>query len=766
MYVLTIISTILTLLLNFTNIEMVTAATTNYWTQSTYKDFGKGDANNVAVCSDGTIKLTQKIEYVKGINASYVWCMTTDKAGNVYAGTGNPGYVYQITDRKMAVIIFEAPEGVQIQSITTDNHGNIYAGTSPKGSIYKITPEMKARLFCRLPESYIWDMEVDCNGQLYAATGDQGRIYRISYNGDAEVILDSKATHILDLVIDKNNSLYACTEPFGLIYKIKGKNVSVVYDADEDEVHCLTLDSNGILYAGACYSVKSLPPQIQRGGGRAGAQQRMPPQDLSAAFQGEGLADFGLVDSENKDMDAQIPDNAKNHKQMPDFGLLFNLDAFPRKPNCIYRISQNKGVEKVMELDRSFIFSLLSDKENNIYAGTSDKTSIYKIGADHKHPKIKVQEEITSLFNLEHAQILSLTNDGGKEFYAGTGNNGAVFKVSNEHFTSGTYVSAVHDAKVKSKWGRISWDSRIYIGTKIDLFTRTGNNENPDTTWNPWRITTLTPEDINSGIIESPKARFIQYKAELSTIEKNRSPILGHITISYLQDNQPHAIKSVEVRNIDNAMPDDRTRSKIEAKIEPARTAIFKENEKKRGLKKIITWNVENPDNDHLLFNIYAKKTKECFWRIIASNIQDQTSYTWDIDDVENEEYHVKIIASDILSNQPENEMQSAMVSQRFPVDNKGPVIKITDTKECIKGNFTVTGTVSDDISNIWEMRYSIDSKNWFPIFPTDELFDYKNEDFQFTMPKLPVMGRPIITITAVDSEGNRGTQTVQSGPK
>ena len=763
MYALTIISTILTsLLLNFANTGIATASTTKYWTQSTYEEFTKGDANNVAICSNGTIELTPKTEDIEGISASYIWCMTTDKKGNVFAGTGNPGYVYQISDKKKAVIMFEAPEGFQIQSIAADNHGNIYAGTSPKGFIYKITREMKAKLFCSLPELYIWDMAIDYKGQLYAATGNQGRIYKISPDGKAEVILESKATHILDLEIDKSNAIYACTEPFGLIYKIKGKDISVVYDADEDEVHCLTLDSNGILYAGACYSVKSIPPQLFGRTGRAESLQRKPPQDLSAAFQGGGLADFGLVvDDKNKDMGAPNQDDIKDSKQIPDFGLLFNLDAFPRKPNCIYRISQNKGVEKVMELDRSFVFSLLSDKENNIYAGTSDNASIYKIVADHKQPKVKVQEEITSLFNSKYAQILSLTNVNDKVFYVGTGNNGTIFKVSNEHVSSGEYVSTVHDAKVKSKWGRISWDPEISSGTKIELFTRAGNNKSPDATWTPWKKTKLSPEDINSEIIESPKARFLQYKAELSTIDKGTSPALGNITISYLQDNQPHSIKNVEINNL---TPAAKTEQKKQTKTKPARTNTPKDNARKKGLKKIIAWKLENPDNDHLLFNVYAKKTKERFWRIIASNLQDQGSYTWDIDNVDNEEYHVKIIASDILSNQPENEMQSEIISQRFPVDNKGPVIKITDTQGCVNGNFTVNGTVSDDISNISEMRYSIDSENWFPIFPTDQLFDYKKEDFQFTMPKLPVMISPTITITALDTEGNRGTQQVHTG--
>ena len=766
MHALTIISTLLTcILFNFTNTGIVIASTTSYWTQSTYEELAKGDANNVAVCSNGTIELSPETKNIEGINASYIWCMTTDKAGKVFAGTGNPGYVYQISDKKKAVIIFEAPEGVQIQSIVTDNHGNVYAGTSPNGLIYKITREMNAKLFCRLPELYVWDMAIDYKGRLYAATGNQGRIYKISPDGEAEVILDSKATHILDLEIDKNNTIYACTEPFGLIYKINGKEISVVYDADEDEVHCLTLDSNGILYAGACYSVKSIPPQLFGMMGMTGHQQRKPPKDLSEAFQGGGLADFGLVDDyNNDDMDTPNPDDIKDNKSMPDFGLLFNLNGLPMKPNCIYRISQNKGIEKVMELEHSFVFSLIPDEENNIYAGTSNNASIYKIGSNHKHSKVKVQEDITTLFDSKHAQILSLTKVNGKGFYVGTGNNGTVYKVSNDHIAKGEYISTVHDAKVKSKWGRISWNPEISSGTKIELFTRTGNNEKPDAAWNSWKKTKLSPEDINNEIIESPNARFIQYKAVLSTIDKCTSPALGNITISYLQDNQSHSIKSVEIDNLNNVKSGVKTKQKKHAKTKSARTSTPKDNKRKKGFKKIITWELANPDNDHLLFNLYAKKTKERFWRIIASNLQDQRSYTWNIDNVDNEEYHVKIIASDILSNQPEDEMQAEIISQRFPVDNKGPEIKITDTICCVNGNFTVNGTVSDDISNISEMRYSIDSKNWFPIFPTDQLFDYKKEDFQFTMPKLPVIGNPMITISARDAEGNRSTQEVHTG--
>ncbi|MGR3220779.1 MAG: two-component regulator propeller domain-containing protein, partial [Candidatus Anammoxibacter sp.] len=152
---------------NLVDCGNASGATTKFRTQSTYKDVSGGDLNNVALYHNGNIVLAPKTEDISGINASYVWCMSKDRYGNIFAGTGNPGIVYKITEKKKAVEILRLPEGMHVQSMVIDDNGNIYVGTSPKGIIYEINNEMETKVFRDLPETYIWDLIVDSEGNLY-----------------------------------------------------------------------------------------------------------------------------------------------------------------------------------------------------------------------------------------------------------------------------------------------------------------------------------------------------------------------------------------------------------------------------------------------------------------------------------------------------------------------------------------------------------------------------------------------------------------------
>ena len=109
---------------------------------------------------------------------------------------------------------------------------------------------------------YIVALALDSKGNLYAATGDKCKVYRISPDGKSEVVLDSSERHALSLAVDKDDNLYVGTGISGIIYKIPfggaaGASIpihrekpTVIYDAAEDSVTSLAVDSKGVLYAG------------------------------------------------------------------------------------------------------------------------------------------------------------------------------------------------------------------------------------------------------------------------------------------------------------------------------------------------------------------------------------------------------------------------------------------------------------------------------------------------------------------------------------
>ena len=64
-----------------------------------------------------------------------------------------------------------------------------------------------------------------------------------------------------------------------------------------------------------------------------------------------------------------------------------------------------------------------------------------------------------------------------------------------------------------SDWGTLSWRASVPAGSRVDVFTRSGNTATPDDTWSDWAGRMQHPEGDE---ITSPNARYLQWKAVLA----------------------------------------------------------------------------------------------------------------------------------------------------------------------------------------------------------------------------------------------------------
>ncbi len=742
------------------------AASTKFWKQTEQTNFIKGKVNNAAIYSDGKIKLSYKREDINGIDASYVWSVTGGNKGDIYAGTGDPGIVYKITGNN-AVEIFRQPGELHIQSLATDLKGNVYAGTSPKGIIYKIDNNLKSSVFCRLPELYIWDLAIDNKGALFAATGPNGKIYRISETGNADILLDSEAAHILDIEIDKDNFVYACTEPFGLIYKIspQGKP-AILYDVKEEEAHCLALGKDGIVYAGTADGGKlQMPPSPEQ---MLKAMKGGPPrnQNRPAQTQNYQWPSFGLVDKQTGVKPANKTINQKIEGLMSKMGAHFAGGNSPATSNSIYRILPDGTAGKILNIEHAFVFSIIADNTNNVFAGTGNNASIYWLNQPEKPLEARINPRAGNavLFNVTSSQVFSMFMMDNGQFFVGTGNPGEVFKVSNGFSANGVYESAVYDTFGISKWGRISYNAELQDGTTIQFFTRTGNSKIPDNTWNDW--TSAIEEDVSanglSKIIKSAPARFIQYQAILSTTNPERSPILDNVCIAYLPKNQPPSIEKIEI-TCDHETTAEASETGQPQKYPNDEATLFprpKEPQTKVCLVKTITWKANDPDNDNLLYDIFFRRNDQEGWRTLAEKICNEHSFQWNTANAAHGKYIIKITANDSLSNPKDLAMQTDNVSNEFIIDYAAPTIIIDKIEQTANDSYNIKGSTIDDISNIAFIQYAIDANDAVPVFPLDGIFDYTTEDFEFELTNLP-KGMHFISIKADDAEGNSKVEEI-----
>ena len=118
----------------------------------------------------------------------------------------------------------------------------------------------------------------------------------------------------------------------------------------------------------------------------------------------------------------------------------------------------------------------------------------------------KTDDDFTDLLKAGASQVTAFAKAPGGGLYASGSNLGKIFVLGPGPQTEGTYESDVFDAKIFSRWGRAE-----FRGTgNVELFARSGNVDNPDRNWSPWKKV-----DRSNGETGIPPARFVQWKAVL-----------------------------------------------------------------------------------------------------------------------------------------------------------------------------------------------------------------------------------------------------------
>ncbi len=678
----------------------VEAVNTMFWETRSQRDFSRGEADGVSITSEGEVVLSPKLTPVLNTEDKelFVWALAMDADENLYAATGNNGRIFKISKEGTPSLFFDSPE-VSILSLALDAQGHIYAGSSPDGVIYKIDPQGTYRTFFNTGETYVWALVVDTSGNIFAATGDKGRIYKIFPEGKSRILFDSGQPHITALISDGQGGFYAGSEGDGIIYRVspEGK-VSVLYDAEENEIHTLVLDRQGNLYAAALASRTTTPV----------SRDKKPPEE-------------------------------KDTKEKRSI-----------KTSSIYKITPEGAITKIWSSPSSFVYSMILDKNNRLLVGTDDRSTVYEVSSDG---------EFTTLFRTDKTQVLSLLQGTNQDIYLGTGDTAMVYKIDLHTRGVGTLLSPTYDAQIISKWGKLSWK-----GTPqgIKFMTRTGNTEKPDSTWSPW---SGEYTDKDGTHITSPPARFIQWKAILEPTPGMDSPVLKEVTISYLPKNLSPRISRLTVISFREEPPTppppvkeikkpDEKDEKSEEKTPPPPSPI-RRVKVERG-KKLITWVAEDPNNDTLAYELYFKGEEEKNWKLLEEDIREN-SYLLETESLPDGWYQIKVKASDAPSNPIDKALTTEKVSEPFLIDNTPPVVKSISThRDETTGDLLVSVQAADNASLLKNAQYSLDAGEWKTVFPKDEIFDSKEEEFETSLKNLSP-GEHTLVFKVTDTSGNVG---------
>ena len=184
----------------------------------------------------------------------------------------------------------------------------------------------------------------------------------------------------------------------------------------------------------------------------------------------------------------------------------------------IYRIAPDGSPSRVWNSREDMVYALAFDQRGRLLAGTGNRGHVFAITGD---------DEFTDLLKASATQVTAFANAPQGGLYASTSNLGKVFLLSATPESEGSYESDVFDAHNFSRWGRAEFRG----SGNVELFARSGNVDNPDRNWSPWKKIDLRKD----AAVNVPPARFIQWKAVLRSGDP--APRVESVTLNYLPKN-------------------------------------------------------------------------------------------------------------------------------------------------------------------------------------------------------------------------------------
>ncbi len=435
---------------------------------------------------NGQLVLGPATELVYETAAPFLWSLLAAGDGSLFVGTGNEGKVFRIDSQGRGSVFFDSAE-LEVHALAPAPNGGLYVATSPDGKIYKVDRDGAATTFFDPDDKYIWSLAVDAKGNVFAGTGEKGVIYKIAADGKGAPFYKTNATHATALALDKAGNLFAGTGSPGRVLRIDpDAKPFVLLDSPFQEIRVLRFDDKGRAVRG-CAERPCAPAARRRHPTTAAAISRLSP----------GAAPVASVSVSTEITSIAVVDTSG--------GATASRDDPRGVKGAVYRIDPDGVWDQLWESREDSPYDLTFDQAGALIIGTGGKGKIYRLDGDPLRP--------TLLARASAQQVTAFHKDAGGRLYYATANPGKVFRLSPERAVRGTYESEPRDARMIATWGTLSWRGTTSGGSRIELFTRSGNTATPDETWSAWSAAYTNAE---GSPITSPKTRYLQWRAVLT----------------------------------------------------------------------------------------------------------------------------------------------------------------------------------------------------------------------------------------------------------
>jgi len=371
---------------------------------------------------------------------------------------------------------------------------------------------------------------------------------------------------------------------------------------------------------------------------------------------------------------------------------------------------------------REDVVYALAMHEGKLLAATGNRGRVYRI-------EVESVGRITDLAHLESAQGMALAETAGG-VYVATSNSGRLYRLDDKPAADASYTSAVFDAHVFSRWGRV--EALPASGT-TELYLRSGNVENPLMGWSEWA-------PVRQGEASVPGGRFAQWKAVLRSGAELQS-----VAVNYLQKNLAPVVDDVVVQPGARVPPSLSPISTAVAVTFPVATlqsaagsgegvppALIGQRDRNA---VTVRWTAHDDNGDDLMYAVWYRGVGEKNWRLLNDKISDRY-LSFDSSQLPDGQYEVRVVASDAPEHVDADTLTGERVSTAFLLDTTPPVPGPL-TAAVVAGpqaKIHATFSAKDATSPITHAEYSIDGGPWQYLEPVGKISDALEERYDFSM--------------------------------
>jgi sugar lactone lactonase YvrE len=726
----------------------IQASNPKFFQAATQADFLRGDVENLSLDAHGQLTLGPATELVYETATPFLWSMVAQPDGTIFVGTGNEGKVFRVDAQGKGAAFFDSSE-LEAHALALGPNGGLYVGTSPDGRIYYVDRNGASRTFFAPDDKYIWSLAVDAQGNLFAGTGDKGVVYKIAPDGEGAVFYKTNATHATALAFDKAGNLLVGTGTPGRVLRIDPAGKAfVLLDSPFQEIRALRFDEKGALYVAALSGQPSSgasPSLTEDRIDRPSAEpSRAPVPSVSAEITSISIVDTGSGSGSTG--------TAREDRRAP--------------KGAVYRIAPDGVWDQLWESRDDSPYDLSFDQSGTLIVATGNKGKVYRLEGEPLRA--------TLLARASAQQVTAFHRDARGRLYYATANPGKLFRLSSDRATRGTYESDTRDAQMVATWGAISWRGTTPSGSRVELFSRSGNTETPDDTWSAW---SAAYTNADGSPITSPKARYLQWRAVLTG--RGDGPVLTSVTAAYLQRNLRPLVRSITVHppgivfqkpfttgepdlaGFDDQSTPERKLAAAASNQQGSSSPALGRRTYQKGLQTLV-WKADDENDDDLVYDVLYRREGETAWKTLRKATPDSI-LVWDTTTVPNGTYFVKIVASDAPSNTAGSAMTGELDSSAFEIDNTPPLIVVAAAR-VEAGHTIVSFDVKDDHSPIQRVEFSQDGQRWRGVFPVDGIADSRDEHYELAVDG--ELGERGLTLRASDSMNNVATMHVDAPRK